>query len=269
MEVLHCRKPVRIEIAMTALTSEDVLRASRVWHWSPTGAEALEIEGISVLDCPDWARIRFYAMPEDVERPQSGVAAVRDAARQRGYEAVHWWISHATSLGVEAELVRQGAVLLKAMDIVGLDISRGVPSLPGSSAVVAYVVEDAQRLDDAERVTAQVWGNKPSSGERRELLLRSLGHPLDKDGAFRVVAYVGERAVCSAGCQVVGDVCRLTGGGTLSDSRGLPGYRAATIKRLEVARQAGARIAVGRAVVDTSKPIVASLGFSTYGEARL
>ncbi len=254
---------------MTSLTSEDVLQASRVWHWTPTGAQALEIEGIAVLDCPDWARIRFYAMPENVTHPEDAVAAVRDAARRRGYQTVHWWISPATSVAVEAELVRQGAVLLKAMDIVGLDISRGLPSVPGSGAAVAYVVEDAQRLDDAERVTAAVWGNEPSSGDRREMQLRSLGHPLDKHGAFRVVSYVGERAVSSAGCQVASDVCRLTGGGTLPDSRGLGGYRASISKRLEVARQAGARIAVGRAVVDTSKPILTRLGFATYGEARL
>ena len=57
--------------------------------------------------------------------------------------------------------------------------------------------------------------------------------------------------------------------GTLAEARGLGAYRATIAKRLETAWEHGARFGLVHARVNTSLPILARMGFVSYGEARL
>jgi hypothetical protein len=251
-------------------TRERVLAASQAWQWVPPGAELLDIGDVRVIDYPAWARMGFYAMPAAVPDPAAAVDAVCAAARERGHASVEWWISPSTEPpGLEQELVRRGAVVSDSADIVALDMSAGAPEIPVPDEVEAIVVDDARRLDDAEAVAAAVWGGAPSSGERREAQLASLGTPLDEEGGFKVVAYLSGTPFATAGCQVVGEVARLYGGCVLPRLRGRGGYRATLRTRLQVAFEHGARLALVHARVGTSKPVLARLGFTAYGEGRV
>lgn len=251
-----------------------VLEASHAWQWVPPGAEVLDVEGVVVIDYPEWARMGFYAMPAEVAEPDRVVRAISEAARARGRAATEWWVTPSTRpAGVRAELeatlVERGAVESDVADIVACDLTEGVPTVPVPDDVRAVVVSDARSLDDAESVAAQVWGGDPSSGQRREDQLLSLGDPLDDQGGFRVVAYQEQVAFATGGCQVVDDVGRLYGGCVLAPHRGRGGYRATLRLRLEVAHDHGARLALVHARVNTSKPILTRLGFRSYGEGRL
>jgi GNAT superfamily N-acetyltransferase len=233
----------------------------------------LRIDDIVVIDYPAWARMGFYAMPEHIADPEQAVAAVCEAARIRGRASIDWWIAPFSSLAaLEQTLVRHGAVMSDAADILACDISTGLPAIPVPTDVHAMVVTDAQSLEDAETVAAAVWGGEPSSGDRREAQLRSLGDPddpLDVQGGFRVVAYRDGTAFATAGCQVVDGVARLYGGCVLPEMRGRGGYRQMLLTRLEVAYAHGAQLALVHARVNTSKPILTRLGFHSYGEGRL
>jgi hypothetical protein len=247
-----------------------VLTVSHEWQWVPPGAEELLIEGIVVIDYPEWASMGFYAMPAQVADPQHAVAGVCGEARRRGRSATEWWITPSTRPDeLEELLVERGAVLSDVADILALDMSGGVRSIPVPEDLRGIVVTEAGSLEDAEVVAASVWGGAPSQGERREAQLRSLGDPLDEQGGFRVVAYAGHTPFATAGCQIVDEVARLYGGCVLQTMRGRGGYRETLRKRLDVSYDSGARLALVHARVGTSKPILMRLGFDSYGEGRL
>ncbi|QNN51298.1 hypothetical protein [Nocardioides mesophilus] len=251
-------------------TRDQVLEASHAWQWVPPGAEKLRIEGVLVIDYPDWARMGFYAMPGQVQDAERAVSAVCDAARKRGRVSTEWWVTPCTSpAALEGALIERGAVASDEAEILAYDMTGGRPTIPVPEDVHAVLVNDARSLDDAESVTAAVWGGEPSSGDRREDQLRSLGDSLDVGGGFRVVAYADGTAFATAGCQVVDGVARLYGGCALPQMRGRGGYRQTLNKRLEVAHDHGARLALVHARVNTSKPILARLGFQSFGEGRL
>ena len=256
---------------MAEFTRERVLEASDAWQWVPSGAQALEICGVPVVVYPEWARMGFYATPTNVREPAADVIrAVRAAARDHGRSEISWWISPSTNPAlIERALADTGAVLSERTEILALGMADGPPDLKLNAEIECRLVGDAQTLDDAERVAANVWGGAPSSGDRRGQQLKSLRHPLDETGGFRVVAYLNGTAVATAGCQVADDVARLYGAGTLEDARGVGAYRATIAKRLEIAFEHGARMGLVHARVNTSKPILTRLGFASFGEARL
>lgn len=251
-------------------TRDQVLEASHSWQWVPPGAEQLRIEDVVVIDYPEWARMGFYAIPAHVADPARAVGAVCDAARSRGRVSTEWWITPSTwPPTLETTLIERGAVESDVADILAFDMADGVPAVPVPEAIRSVVVTDAAILDDAESVASRVWGGEPSSGDRRQDQLMSLGDPLDEQGGFRVVAYAGQAAFATAGCQVVDTVARLYGGCVLPEMRGHGGYRETLRKRLHVAHDNGARLALVHARVNTSKPILTRLGFTSYGEGRL
>lgn len=251
-------------------TRDEVLAASHAWRWVPPGAEELLIEDVVVIDYPSWARMGFYAMPEQVADPTEAIGAVCEAARNRGHAAAQWWVNPSTRpADLGATLVERGAVESEVTEILAYDLSQGLPDLPVPDDVHALVVADAQSLDATETVAAVVWGGEPSSGQRRKDQLRSLGTPLDAQGGFRTVAYLDEVPFATAGCQVVDGVARLYGGCVLPTLRGRGGYLATLGRRMAVASQNGAHLALVHARVATSGPILRRVGFQSYGEARL
>lgn len=251
-------------------TRRQVLAASRDWKWVPPGAELLRVGEVEVIAYPDWARMKFYAMPESVADPEAAVTAVSEAARSRGRTSSEWWVApYADGDPLVETLLQRGATTGDVTEILGCDLSSGVPDIPVPDDVRTVLVTDPQTLDDSERVTAAVWGGDPSSGDRREAQLRVLEKPLDVAEGFRVVSYRDDEAFATAGCQVVDGVARLWSGCVLAAARGRGGYRATLRTRLDVASAHGAGLALVHARVGTAKPILTRLGFTSYGEGRL
>lgn len=256
---------------MPKWTRDGVVQASDEWVWAPPGAEKLSVAGVDVIEYPDWARMGLYVMPLDVHEPiEHVVEGIQQTARARGRDKSDWWIAPTTRpAALEEQLVAQGAELTEVTDILAYDMSSRVPDTGPTSRISCRVVHDALALDEAEQVSAVVWGGEPSSGERRELQLRDIGSPLDSEGGFRVVATLEGRPIATGGCQVAREVARLYGACTLPDARGLGGYRAVLRTRLEVAHAQGARLALVHARVHTSRPILVRLGFVSYGQGKL
>lgn len=256
---------------MASWTRDAVLTASDDWVWVPPGAERLDIAGVDVIDYPDWARMGFYVPPRVVTGAvHELVDAVKRCALERGRDGSSWWITPTTTPpSLERSLVQHGAELTEVTDLLTFDMSTNVLDPGPTKDVHAYVVHDAETLEEAERISAAVWGGEPSSGERRAQQLRDLGCPLDSEGGFRAVSTCGTRPIATGGCQVVTDVARLYGACSLPDARGLGGYRELLRKRMEVARDDGATLALVHARVNTSGPILRRLGFESFGQARL
>ena len=251
-------------------TAHRVLQASRGWKWVPPGAELLRVGEVEVIAYPEWARMNFYAMPERVADPEETVTAVCDAARSRGRTTTEWWVApYVDGDPLVETLLRRGATTTEVSEILACDLSAGLPDIPVPDDVRTMRVSDARTLDDAERVTAVVWGGDPSSGERRAEQVRVAEGPLDVSEGFRVVAYAEGEPFATAGCQVVDGVARLWSGCVLPEWRGRGGYRATLRARLAIARDNGAGLALVHARVGTSKPILTRLGFASYGEGRL
>ena len=247
-----------------------MLAVSHEWKWVPPGAEELLIDDVVVIDYPEWASMGFYAMQAQVADPDQTVEKVCAEARRRERAATEWWITPSTRPDeLEEVLIERGAFRSDVADILALDMSSGVPTIPVPKDVHAVVVTDAKTLHDAESVTAAVWGGEPSRGKRREAQLQSLGTPLDDQGGFRVVCYSGKTPFATAGCQLVDEVARMYGGCVLPEMRSSGGYRGTLRRRLDISYENGARLALVHARVNTSKPILMRLGFESYGEGRL
>lgn len=251
-------------------TRDQVLEASHAWHRIPPGAEELHVDDVLVIDYPEWARMGFYVMPAHVEDPAATVSAICEVAQSRGRTSTEWWVTPPTEpADLEATLIGRGAVESDVAEILACDMSHGAPTIPVPDDVHVIVVTNTQSLDDAETVAAAVWGGSPSSGDRRDDQLPFTGEPFGRAGCFRVVAYLAHKAFATAGCQIVDGVARLYGGCVLREVRGRGEYRCTLRKRLDVAYDNGARLALVHARVNTSKPILTRLGFKSYGEGRL
>jgi hypothetical protein len=85
---------------------------------------------------------------------------------------------------------------------------------------------------------------------------------------FRVVGFVDDEPACTGGCTLVSRVAQLWGGATRQELRGRGAYRAVLARRMDVARQHGATLALVKGVVETSAPILRRAGFIPYGEER-
>lgn len=251
-------------------TREQVLAASRAWKWVPPGAELLRVGDVEIIDYPDWARMGFYVMPERVTDPEETVTAVCEVARTRGRSSTEWWVEpYDDGDPLVATLRSRGATTSDVAEILAYDMSEEPPYVPVPDDVRTKLVTDAGTLDDAEVVSAAVWGGEPSSGDRRAQQLRGLGNPLGERDEFRVVAYADQKAFAVGGCQLAGGVARLWSGCVLPEMRGRGGYRATLAARLRVAHDHGATLALVRARAETSRPILTRLGFESYGEGRL
>lgn len=251
-------------------TPAAVLAASDAWVWVPPGAERLTLGGVDLIDYPDWARMGFYVLPRHAgAQSEAVVDEVVRIARERGHAASSWWISPTAAPSLAQSLTRRGAEVSEVTEILAFDMSERLPDTGPTEGITTHVVADDVTLDEAETVLAAVWGGEPSAGERRERQLAELADLLDAEGQFRVVAYLGTRAVAVGGCHVVDGVARLYGGGCLPDARGLGAYRALVRARLEVARRHGATLALVHARVNTSAPILLRTGFDSYGQGLL
>lgn len=254
-----------------AWTEREVLAASDAWRWVPPEAATYDVEGVQVIDYPDWAFTGFYVTPLDTGLSPNDVprlvARIQAVAEEKQKSATTWWISPSTRPATFGDaLVAAGGQLTETCDIYAFDMTDGVPSVGETGGVEAKLVTDETSLDDFALVGDAVWGRRaPLSAERRAEQIAELTRPLaDQDGC-RVVAYVDGEPVGMGGVQLADGVARLWGAATLEHARGRGVYRAVLGQRLQLARDAGATLALVHARIGTSGPIVRRCGFTSYG----
>jgi hypothetical protein len=135
--------------------------------------------------------------------------------------------------------------------------------------VRADIVQDEPGVRAGQLVWSEVWGNGREPAEDdigRQLADAREG--LANWSDFRVVAYVDGQPASSGGCTLTDGVAQLWGGATRSAFRGRGGYRAALARRMAVAREHDASLALVKGRVETSAPILRRAGFISYGEER-
>lgn len=252
-------------------TKQQVLAASDAWRWVPPEAATYDVEGVQVIDYPDWAFTGFYVTPLETGRTSEQLPAlverVRAVAHQKAKDSVTWWISPSTRPTTFGEAIeRAGGSLTETCDIYAFDMTDGLPSVGETGGVRTELVSDESTLDDFTATGDAVWGRRgPVTAERRAEQLAEIARPAAEQDSCRVVAYVDEEPVGMGGLQVVDGVARLWGAATLEHARGRGVYRAVLRHRLAVAREIGATLALVHARVGTSGPIVRRCGFTSYG----
>jgi GNAT superfamily N-acetyltransferase len=250
--------------------ADSVLAASNAWAWVPDHARSVRTDEYLVVAYPDTYLTPTGARLLGSDRePAALIDDVHAVARDLGRDRLWWTVSDTSRpKGVEAELLRRSAQVVERTDVLGLDLTRGVPEMATGADVAVTRVTDREGVRDALLLSQSAFGGSPPDDEELDHGLEEITRGLDDDSGGRVVASVVGRPASTGGWGIVGPVCRLWGGGTHPDLRGRGAYRAVLRARLEIAVGAGATLALTHGRVDTSSPILRRLGFRRYGEQR-
>ncbi|HEY1920364.1 MAG TPA: hypothetical protein VGH27_32750 [Streptosporangiaceae bacterium] len=258
---------------MTGWTTQAVLAAAAAWTWTPAGSTTVAPGDYELTMFPGHLRASF---PVEVqwsrsERPVAElVGEIAGHVRSFGHGEVYWMVSDATRpAGTEAELARRGAALVETCQVMAWDLTGGVPELGPSPGVRTEVVDGEAALRAADVVNTEVWGDgQPLREAAFAITLAEVRRGLAGWSGFRVVGYLDGEPASYGGCTLVDGVARLWGAGTRAKLRGRGAYRAVLARRLALAREHGATLALVKGRVETSAPILSRAGFTVYGEQR-
>ena len=187
-------------------------------------------------------------------------------------------------------LARRGFETAEQLDVLVFvladDRGERLPLLGAPDGVAAGLARDAEGLREAFRVDSEIFSSPPPDGEAYAEYaaalekLRRLEHG-ESPGegasvALRFVAfsdaeYEGGDArgvIGAAGAQLVGETLRLWGAGTREAFRSRGAYSALVVERCRVGRRLGATLALAKANVATSGPILERAGFRRVGGER-
>jgi GNAT superfamily N-acetyltransferase len=196
------------------------------------------------------------------------VAEVLARVRDLGRPEVSWWVTASTApAGLEEVLRERGGTVTEVVDVLAYDLGAGVPDLAVPPDVTATTVTEPRALLDWHRVAAAVWGTPEPPEGQVAAALAAVREERGR-GELRVVGYVGPEPAAAAGCTLVGPVMRLWGAATLPAWRGRGAYRAVLGERLAQAHWRGATLALVKARVGSSGPILRAAGFAAYGQER-
>jgi hypothetical protein len=253
-------------------TADAVLAAAAAWAWVPPDATQVLTDDYQLVSYPAHYNIApVRVLWSRSTRPVNElIKEIGGHALAWGHTQVEWDISAATRpASTEAELQSLGASLAWTVQVLGYDMTDGLPVLAMPPGLRTEVVSDEPGLWASQLVSSQVWGNGHEPTEVdivRELPRVTQG--LADWSSFRVVGFVDDEPACTGGCTLVNRVAQMWGGATRPALRGRGAYRAVLARRMDVARAHGATLALVKGVVETSAPILRRAGFICYGEER-
>lgn len=209
---------------------------------------------------------------------QSGDALIEDVLgrlKAAGRTGVRWWVTPATRpASLEATLVRRGFQLAERVDILAWDLRSGsdpaLPALDVPAGATTELVRDEAMLRTMHELAARGFGEPPPTEEQLRHYAAELAEQerTGKRTGFEFVTYVDGQPVSSAGFTLVGQVARFWGAATLPEARGKGAYRVLVATRCAEAHRRGARIALTKARIGTSGPILRRAGFRALGQER-
>jgi GNAT superfamily N-acetyltransferase len=267
---------------MSEWTPEAVRAAADAWVWIPPGAQQIVTSEYQLIAYP-----AHYAHPTQVAwckttRPAADVVSeVIAHVRAWDRDQVYWWVKDEEpagagqpstgqagtgQAGIEEALQRLGGRLAETVQVLGYDLSDGVPDLGPAGGLQTELVRDERTLRATYLVSAEVW--QDDRERTPDAVSAELAGLLESGSDIRVVVFIDGEAAASGGCWVVGHVARLWGAGTRPAFRGRGAYRALLAARIAAARQHGATLALVKGRVETSGPILRRAGFTAYGEER-
>ena len=259
--------------AATPWDETAVLAAANAWTWVPEFARSVRTEDYLVVAYPESfltpTCARTVGRAGADRDPGDLVDEVHAVARDLGRDRLWWIVSDTTPEGLEDELVRRGGTVVERSDVLAFDLAQGkVPDLGVPADVtVRRVVERADVVDALVVSQLAFGGDEPDDAEVEVSLAEVAGGLADGSGG-RVLASVDGRPAGTGGWTLAGPVARFGGAGTHPDLRGRGAYRAVLEARQRHLVEAGATLALTHGRVETSSPILRSVGFRRYGEQR-
>jgi len=268
-------------------TAEAVRAAAAAWVWVPPDAQQIVTSEYQLIAYP-----AHYQHPTQVpwSNPARPVDEVIDEvlahAAAWGRDRVYWWVrdygagqantgqadagrAEAGQASIEATLQACGGNLADTVQVLGYDLTSGVPALDLADGPRAELVQDERTLRASHLVSAEVWeDHRERTPAAIAEEVASLREGLKSWSEFRVVVFIGSQPAAAGGCWIVGNVARLWGAGTRPAYRGRGAYRALLDGRIALARDHGATLALVKGRVETSGPILRRAGFTSYGEER-
>ncbi len=250
-----------------------MLAASTEWSWVPDFARSVRTEEYLVVAYPETfltpTGARVLSSGTAARDPRDLVDEVHAVARGLGRDRLWWAVSDTTTPGVEQEIVRRGGTVAERMDVLALDLSQGhVPDLGVPGDVEVHRVVDRGDVLDSLVISQLAFGGQEPDDAEVDLSVAEVDKGLADGSGGRVLASVDGRAASTGGWTLVGPVARFWGAGTHPDLRGRGAYRAVLEARLRHVVDAGATLALTHGRVETSSPILRSVGFRRYGEQR-
>jgi hypothetical protein len=257
---------------MGAWTADAIGAAAAAWRWVPPDAEQVETAEYQLVRYPE----RYLTHPVSVlwsrsRRPVGElIGEIGGWVRAWGHAEVEWNVTADTRpADTEDELLRRGATLADTEQVLGYELSAGVPELDEPPGVAWEVVRDEATMRAALKVYREVWGDGSEPDEADvERDLAEARSELTDWSSFRVVAFADGEPASFGGCSLVDGVARLWGAGTRAALRGRGAYRVVLGRRMAIGRERGATLALVKGRVETSAPILRRAGFLVYGEER-
>lgn len=280
-----------------------ILKESERWAWYPQSAERVQDDLRFLVHMPKhWGFSvvqRTTAGSEQLARDL--IERTIEDTKAAGRQKLAWQVSGATEPSNMGELLAaRGFEISEELDVLAYEMgSEPEPQLPQiniSSEVSAELVRSVEGLREVHRIGYEVFhSHMPSEEdiaeyskeleklERREsgelprgpddLLTMSflafIGKGKDRDdGQFPDRSAAEGKIIASAGVTLAGEVARMWGGGTLEDYRGYGAYGALVLARCQRAHALGATLALVKARVGTSGPILTHAGFEQAGTER-
>jgi len=250
------------------LSAAAVAAASAAWEWIPDNAEVVEGDEYTLVRLPeyfDWDMSVLAFTPTGPLGP--AVDAVLARARTSGVPVLDWEVGLSAPAGLAAELSARGGKVKLTLDVLAMDLSQGVPALPPPAAdVTIRWATDFETTRDGSAVGVTGFGGELPPDERIEAGAARDADSVPAGRGGMLVAYVDGAPVGSGGVSLVDGVARLWGGVVVPAARGQGVYRAVLGARLSYALTHGATIALVKANVTTSGPILRRAGFTAFGE---
>jgi len=276
-------------------TREAVLRESERWVHVPRDGRRIEDERRLLVHLPErWGTSRVWrSWAADVEQADDLIEETAGEVRAAGGTRILWHTGDRVAPPfMDERLARHGFRKTEELEVLAFVLvdgqERQLPRMRETEDLFVELVRDAESLGEALRVDAEVFRSPPPTGgefaeyagELEELRRRERGEPTDEGTslAMRFVAHAnsppgseGESPRCTvaaSGAQIVGETLRLWGAGTRRAFRGRGAYSALVLERCRVGRRLGATLALAKANVATSGPILERAGFHLVGTER-
>lgn len=277
-------------------TDEAVLRESERWVHVPSDGKHLEDERRLLVHLPKrWGTSRVWrSRAADERRAGDLIDETIGEVIASGGGRVVWHTGDRISPPFMDEcLAWHGFELTEELDVLAFvlidDSGPRIPRLGTTEGVNVGLVRDAGGLREVLGVDSDVFCSPQPSGvefaeyagelEKLRRLERGESPGEDASIALRFAASVdvipgcegnndARRVVAAAGAQLVGETLRLWGAATREAFRGLGAYRALVLERCRVGLDLGATLALTKANIATSSPILERAGFRRVGTER-
>ena len=253
------------------LSASAVTAASAAWVWVPDNATVIEGDQYTILRLPDYFDYQLSVLEFQPAGPLGeAVDAVLARARSFGLPKLRWQVRLDDPAELAAELTSRGARPEATLDVMASDLSGGAPALPPPAVdVTIRWATDLESQRDGSAVTVTGFGGAVPPDERLAAnAARDAATVYAGEGGM-LVAYTNGLPAGSGGVTIADGVARLWGGVVAPPARRQGIYRAVLDARLSYAVTFGATMALVKANVATSGPILRKAGFTAFGQEPL